>query len=109
MAESADCPALEIHRITNRTRAIKTQKSAKNTCTSGQAGLVSGTSVIDGNGFLIFKIHLQVGLIAQLVEQRPFKPFVQGSSPCQPTTSFFNNWAEKLESHRPAPVSWVKN
>lgn len=26
------------------------------------------------------------GLVAQLVEQRPFKPFVQGSSPCQPTT-----------------------
>lgn len=25
------------------------------------------------------------GLVAQLVEQRPFKPFVQGSSPCQPT------------------------
>ena len=31
------------------------------------------------------KPNLQVGLIAQLVEQRPFKPFVQGSSPCQPT------------------------
>lgn len=25
------------------------------------------------------------GLVAQLVEQRPFKPLVQGSSPCQPT------------------------
>ena len=25
-------------------------------------------------------------MVAQLVEQRPFKPFVQGSSPCQPTT-----------------------
>ena len=28
---------------------------------------------------------LQNGLVAQLVEQRPFKPLVQGSSPCQPT------------------------
>ena len=29
------------------------------------------------------------GLVAQSVEQRPFKPLVQGSSPCQPTTFFF--------------------
>ena len=28
-----------------------------------------------------------VGLVAQLVEQCPFKALVQGSSPCQPTTS----------------------
>ena len=30
------------------------------------------------------------GLVAQLVEQCPFKALVQGSSPCQPTTSFLN-------------------
>ncbi len=28
------------------------------------------------------------GLVAQLVEQCPFKALVQGSSPCQPTISF---------------------
>ncbi|MDB6065801.1 MAG: hypothetical protein JWR26_2009 [Pedosphaera sp.] len=28
------------------------------------------------------------GLVAQLVEQCPFKALVQGSSPCQPTTVF---------------------
>ena len=27
------------------------------------------------------------GLVAQSVEQRPFKPLVEGSSPSQPTTS----------------------
>ena len=29
------------------------------------------------------------GLVAQSVEQRPFKPLVPGSSPGQPTTFFF--------------------
>ena len=31
------------------------------------------------------------GLVAQLVEQCPFKALVQGSSPCQPTTFFFKD------------------
>ena len=33
---------------------------------------------------------LKDGLVAQLVEQCPFKALVQGSSPCQPTTSNAN-------------------
>lgn len=37
------------------------------------------------------------GLVAQLVEQRPFKPFVQGSSPCQPT----------IFGGIPSTLSWV--
>jgi predicted GIY-YIG superfamily endonuclease len=33
------------------------------------------------------------GLVAQLVEQCPFKALVQGSSPCQPTTFKKMAWA----------------
>jgi hypothetical protein len=32
------------------------------------------------------RLHFAAGLVAQLVEQCPFKALVQGSSPCQPTS-----------------------
>src|SRR6266699_6170754 len=35
-------------------------------------------------GLLIVRLP-SIGLVAQLVEQCPFKALVQGSSPCQPT------------------------
>ena len=38
------------------------------------------------------------GLVAQLVEQCPFKALVQGSSPCQPTTFKKMAWAYILRS-----------
>ena len=40
---------------------------------------------INGKGFFS---AVRCGLVAQLVEQRPFKPLVAGSSPAQPTTPF---------------------
>lgn len=39
------------------------------------------TGLSFSNGGAMFR-----GLVAQLVEQCPFKALVQGSSPCQPTT-----------------------
>ena len=38
----------------------------------------------------------QGGLVAQLVEQCPFKALVQGSSPCQPT--IFQNAKRKMQN-----------
>lgn len=40
------------------------------------------------SGVLFGSSDTEVGIVAQLVEQRPFKALVQGSSPCGPTTLF---------------------
>ena len=40
------------------------------------------------------------GLVAQSVEQRPFKPLVAGSSPAQPTTFFPAETAQKPRKTR---------
>ena len=41
------------------------------------------------------------GLVAQPVEQRPFKPMVVGSSPTRPT---INNALEVVERHNLLPI-----
>ena len=53
----------------------------KTACATGIFGL-SWRSL---RGLLLLQKISANGLVAQLVEQRPFKPLVQGSSPCQPT------------------------
>ena len=45
-----------------------------------------------------------LGLVAQLVEQCPFKALVQGSSPCQPT-SLRHLSARKYETNADSPPS----
>ena len=44
--------------------------------------------------------RLNFGLVAQSVEQRPFKPLVLGSSPSQPTTLFRRRWTRKISIPR---------
>ncbi len=47
----------------------------------------SGENSCDTKSALLLCAALRDGLVAQLVEQCPFKALVQGSSPCQPTIS----------------------
>src|SRR6266480_2332391 len=49
-----------------------------------------GQSLICETYFAAFSAN--DGLVAQLVEQCPFKALVQGSSPCQPTTFSQSLW-----------------
>ena len=42
----------------------------------------------NGPGVPLHSVQPMSGLVAQSVEQRPFKPLVAGSSPAQPTTFF---------------------
>ncbi len=65
-------------------------------CTHGLRSGISISKLNLGESFLVFKKHLKsakigelpkgkVGPLAQLVEQRTFNPWVDGSSPSGPT------------------------
>jgi hypothetical protein len=53
-----------------------------------------------GNNFLAGLKANNFGLVAQLVEQCPFKALVQGSSPCQPTISGFLSEFYQVKKNR---------